>query len=153
MPEAIVSKSMNKVTKVKKQSELRRVLHQMRKNKLAMLGLIIFLAELLLVALAPLISPYDYAAMDIMAIQQGPSSAHLLGTDELGRDILSRILYGGRYSITMGLLSVLISTSVGMTIGAIAGYFGGWVDNIIMRLLDIIQSLPAMLLTIVGARI
>ena len=87
--------------------------------------------------------------MDIMAIQQGPSSAHLLGTDELGRDILSRILYGGRYSITMGLLSVLISTSVGMTIGAIAGYFGGWVDNIIMRLLDIIQSLPAMLLTIV----
>lgn len=149
MPEAIVSKSMNKVTKVKKQSELRRVLHQMRKNKLAMLGLIIFLAELLLVALAPLISPYDYAAMDIMAIQQGPSSAHLLGTDELGRDILSRILYGGRYSITMGLLSVLISTSVGMTIGAIAGYFGGWVDNIIMRLLDIIQSLPAMLLTIV----
>ena len=149
MPEAIVSKSMNKVTKVKKQSELRRVLHQMRKNKLAMLGLIIFLAELLLVALAPLISPYDYAAMDIMAIQQGPSSAHLLGTDELGRDILSRILYGGRYSITMGLLSVLISTSVGMTIGAIAGYFGGWVDNIIMRLLDIIPSLPAMLLTIV----
>ena len=149
MPEAIVSKSMNKVTKVKKQSELRRVLHQMRKNKLAMLGLIIFLAELLLVALAPLISPYDYAAMDIMAIQQGPSSAHLLGTDELGRDILSRILYGGRYSITMGLLSVLISTSVGMTIRAIAGYFGGWVDNIIMRLLDIIQSLPAMLLTIV----
>lgn len=149
MPEAIVSKSMNKVTKVKKQSELRRVLHQMRKNKLAMLGLIVFLAELLLVALAPLISPYDYAAMDIMAIQQGPSSAHLLGTDELGRDILSRILYGGRYSITMGLLSVLISTSVGMTIGAIAGYFGGWVDNIIMRLLDIIQSLPAMLLTIV----
>ena len=149
MPEAIVSKSMNKVTKVKKQSQLRRVLHQMRKNKLAMLGLIIFLAELLLVALAPLISPYDYAAMDIMAIQQGPSSAHLLGTDELGRDILSRILYGGRYSITMGLLSVLISTSVGMTIGAIAGYFGGWVDNIIMRLLDIIQSLPAMLLTIV----
>ena len=149
MPEAIVSKSMNKVTKVKKQSELRRVLHQMRKNKLAMLGLIIFLAELLLVALAPLISPYDYAAMDIMAIQQGPSSAHLLGMDELGRDILSRILYGGRYSITMGLLSVLISTSVGMTIGAIAGYFGGWVDNIIMRLLDIIQSLPAMLLTIV----
>lgn len=149
MPEAIVSKSMNKVTKVKKQSELRRVLHQMRKNKLAMLGLIIFLAELLLVALAPLISPYDYAAMDIMAIQQGPSYAHLLGTDELGRDILSRILYGGRYSITMGLLSVLISTSVGMTIGAIAGYFGGWVDNIIMRLLDIIQPLPAMLLTIV----
>ena len=149
MPEAIVSKSMNKVTKVKKQSELRRVLHQMRKNKLAMMGLIIFLAELLLVALAPLISPCDYAAMDIMAIQQGPSYAHLLGTDELGRDILSRILYGGRYSITMGLLSVLISTSVGMTIGAIAGYFGGWVDNIIMRLLDIIQSLPAMLLTIV----
>lgn len=129
--------------------ELKRVFKQLSKNRLAMLGLVIFLLELAVVIAAPLIIPYDYTAMDITAIQQGPSAQHLFGTDELGRDIFSRILYGGRYSITMGLLSVTISTTVGMTIGAIAGYFGGWVDNIIMRVLDVIQSLPAMLLTIV----
>ena len=147
MPEMTVT--AGKMARPKKQSEMARVLRQMRKNKLAMLGLIIFLLELVLVLLAPLIIPYDYAAMDMTAIQQGPSMRHLFGTDELGRDILSRILYGGRYSITMGLLSVMISTSVGMMIGAVAGYFGGQVDNIIMRVLDVIQSLPAMLLTIV----
>lgn len=133
----------------KKQSEFARVLKQLRKNKTAMLGLIIFIIELILILLAPAIIPYDYAAMDMTAIQQKPSLQHLFGTDELGRDIFSRVLYGGRYSITMGLFSVLISTVAGMTIGAIAGYFGGQVDNIIMRVLDVIQSLPAMLLTIV----
>lgn len=130
-------------------AEFKRIMKQMRKNKMAMLGLIIFLIELILLVLAPVIIPYDYTAMDIMAIQQGPSAQHWFGTDELGRDILSRILYGGRYSVTMGLISVAISTTVGMSIGAIAGYFGGQVDNVIMRVLDVIQSLPAMLLTIV----
>ena len=130
-------------------AEFKRIMKQMRKNKMAMLGLIIFLIELILLVLAPVIIPYDYTAMDIMAIQQGPSAQHWFGTDELGRDIFSRILYGGRYSVTMGLISVAISTTVGMSIGAIAGYFGGQVDNVIMRVLDVIQSLPAMLLTIV----
>lgn len=114
-----------------------------------MLGLCILLVEIILVILAPVIAPYDYTAMDIVAAQQGPSAAHWFGTDELGRDIFSRVLYGGRYSISMGVLAVMISTTVGMTIGAVAGYFGGKVDNILMRLLDVIQSLPAMLLSIV----
>lgn len=147
MPE--IMKGVSKTAHPKKQSEFARILKQLSKNKLAMLGLIIFLCEIFLVLIAPMIIPYDYAAMDMTAIQQGPSIKHLFGTDELGRDIFSRILYGGRYSITMGLLSMTISTSVGMTIGAVAGYFGGQVDNIIMRVLDVIQSLPAMLLTIV----
>ena len=138
-----------KAARPKKQSELLQVLKQMSKNKLAMLGLIIFVLELVVVLLAPWIIPYDYTAMDMTAIQQGPSMAHWFGTDELGRDILSRILYGGRFSITMGLFSVAISTTIGMMIGAVAGYFGGQVDNVIMRVLDVIQSLPAMLLTIV----
>lgn len=138
-----------KTTKVKKQSEFVRVFKELSKNKTAMLGLIILLVEIVLVILAPVIAPYDYTAMDIVAAQQGPSAAHWFGTDELGRDIFSRVLYGGRYSISMGVLAVIISTTIGMTIGSIAGYFGGWVDNIVMRLLDIIQSLPAMLLSIV----
>lgn len=135
--------------KRKKQSGLGRIMKQMSKNKLAMAGLVIFLLEVVVVLLAPFIIPYDYTLMDMTAIQQGPNAAHWFGTDELGRDIFSRILYGGRFSITMGLFAVAISQTIGMSIGAIAGYFGGQVDNIIMRLLDIIQSLPAMLLTIV----
>lgn len=135
--------------KPKKQSEILRVLKQMSNNKLAMVGLIIFILELLLAIFAPLIVPYNYAQMDMTAVQQGPTLQHFFGTDELGRDIFSRILYGARYSLSIGLIGISISTTVGMTIGAIAGYFGGQVDNIIMRLLDVIQSLPAMLLTIV----
>ena len=135
--------------KVKKQSEFVRVMKQMSKNKLAMFGLIILLAELVLVLLAPLIAPYEYSSMDSMAMQQGPSAAHWFGTDELGRDIFSRVLYGGRYSITMGLFAVLISQTMGIALGAVAGYFGGQVDNVMMRALDIVQSLPAMLLSIV----
>ena len=135
--------------KVKKQSEFVRVMKQMSKNKLAMFGLIILLAELVLVLLAPVIAPYEYSYMDAMAMQQGPSAAHWFGTDELGRDIFSRVLYGGRYSITMGLFAVLISQTMGIALGAVAGYFGGQVDNVMMRALDIVQSLPAMLLSIV----
>jgi len=81
--------------KIKKQSEYVRVLKQMSKNKLAMLGLIILLAELVVVLLAPVIAPYEYAYMDVMAMQQGPSAAHWFGTDELGRDIFSRVLVDG----------------------------------------------------------
>lgn len=138
-----------KTARPKKQSEFVRVFKELRKNSTAMLGLCILLVEIILVILVPVIAPYDYTAMDIVAAQQGPSAAHWFGTDELGRDIFSRVLYGGRYSISMGVLAVMISTTVGMTIGAIAGYFGGKVDNILMRLLDVIQSLPAMLLSIV----
>ena len=134
--------------KIKKQSEFVRVMKQMSKNKLAILGLIILLTEFVLVLLAPVIAPYDYAYMDVMAMQQGPSAAHWFGTDELGRDIFSRVLYGGRYSITMGLFAVLISQTMGMTLGAIAGYFGGKVDLIMMRIVDIIYSLPDMLIII-----
>lgn len=138
-----------KPVKLKKQSEFVRVFKELSKNQTAMLGLIILLIEVILAILAPVIAPYDYMEMDIVAAQQGPSLAHWFGTDELGRDIFSRVLYGARYSISMGVLAVIISTTIGMTIGSIAGYFGGWVDNLIMRLLDIIQSLPAMLLSIV----
>lgn len=127
-----------KTARPKKQSEFVRVFKELRKNSTAMLGLCILLVEIILVILAPVIAPYDYTAMDIVAAQQGPSAAHWFGTDELGRDIFSRVLYGGRYSISMGVLAVMISTTVGMTIGAIAGYFGGKVDNILMRLLDVI---------------
>ncbi len=135
--------------KIKKNSELRRIIKQLSYNKLAMIGAIVFVTELILVMLAPVIAPYGYAEMDMTATYQVPSFAHWFGTDELGRDILSRILYGGRFSITMGIFSIGIALLCGTIIGSIAGYFGGQIDNIIMRFLDIIQSMPGMLLTIV----
>ena len=135
--------------RVRKNSEFMRILKQLSYNKLAMFGAIVFVAELMLVLFAPLIAPYGYADMDMTVVSQGPSLSHLCGTDDLGRDIFSRLLYGGRYSITMGIFSIGISATLGVIIGSIAGYFGGQADNIIMRVLDVIQSLPGMLLTIV----
>lgn len=148
MPEKILTRK-NETESRKKSSELAGVLKQLSYNRLALLGLIIFLIELTLVLLAPIIAPYEPNRLDVTMIGQTPSLAHLFGTDEMGRDILSRILYGGRYSISMGLLSTLIGLFFGVIVGSIAGYFGGWVDNGIMRFLDIVQSLPGLLLTIV----
>lgn len=137
------------VHKAKKNSEFLRVMRQLSKNKLAMAGLIILLVECVLALLAPYIIPYNYAAMDMTATFAKPSMEHFFGCDDMGRDIFSRVLYGARYSITIGLAAVCMSTLAGMTIGSIAGYFGGQVDNVVMRLLDIIQAIPGMLLMIV----
>lgn len=147
MPEAVLEKT--KTPKIRKSSEFLRILKQLSYNKLAMFGLALFILELILCFSAPLIAPYGYNDLNIMDMNQTPNAAHWFGTDELGRDILSRILYGGRYSISMGVSAIVVAMIVGMFIGAIAGYFGGWVDNILMRFLDIVQSLPGMLLTIV----
>lgn len=136
-------------TKTKKKSEFARVMKQLSKNKLAMLGLIIFIIEVVLAILAPYIAPYKYDAMDMTQMFALPSAQHFFGCDDMGRDIFSRILYGAKYSISIGILAILLATVIGMFIGAIAGYFGGWVDNLIMRLLDVIQAIPGMLMMIV----
>lgn len=139
----------SKGKKAKKKSELMRILRQLAKNKLAVLGLAIMVIEIVLALLAPKIIPYDYTAMDMSVMFAKPSWAHLFGCDDMGRDIFSRVLYGARYSITMGVAAVALATVVGCAIGAVAGYFGGWVDNIIMRGLDVVQAIPSMLMMIV----
>lgn len=144
MPEMIEKKK-----KAKKQSEFLRVMKQLSKNKVAMLGLILLVVECILAALAPYIAPYHYAEMDLTSAFSTPSAKHLFGCDDMGRDIFSRILYGGRYSISIGIIAVMISVVFGMIIGALAGYFGGKIDNILMRILDVIQAIPGMLLMIV----
>lgn len=135
--------------KAKKNSEFVRVMKQMSKNKLAMIGLAIFIVEIVLAILAPYISPYSYTKMDMTACFATPSATHFFGCDDMGRDIFSRVLYGARYSISIGILAVLFSVIIGCAIGAVAGYFGGQVDNLIMRLLDVIQAIPGMLMMIV----
>lgn len=144
MPEMIENKK-----RAKKQSEFLRVMKQLSKNKIAMLGLILLVLECLLAALAPYIAPYHYAEMDLTSAFSTPSANHLFGCDDMGRDIFSRILYGGRFSISIGIIAVMISVAFGMVIGALAGYFGGKIDNILMRILDVIQAIPGMLLMIV----
>lgn len=143
----------DKQTKAKKNSELARVFRQLARNKLAMVGLTIVVIEFALALLAPYIIPYDYTKMDMSVCFAGPSAQHWFGCDDMGRDIFSRVLYGARFSLSMGLLATLLSTVLGMFVGAVAGFFGGWVDNLIMRLLDIIQAIPSMLLMIVIAAV
>lgn len=141
--------SNSKPKKMKKQNEFNRVITQLKKNKIAMLGLIVLIIEIILAILSPYISPYGYAEMDMTSCFALPSLKHLFGCDDMGRDIFSRVLYGGRYSISIGIIAVLISVVIGIILGAIAGYFGGQVDNVLMRFLDIVQAIPGMLLMIV----
>ena len=121
---------------------------RLKKNKLATLGLIVILIMIFLAIIAPEIMPYKIDALDLKNKLQGPSSTHWLGTDELGRDILSRLLYGSRFSLEIGIIGVLVSAGGGIVIGAIAGYFGGTTDNIVMRIMDVLQAMPGIVLAI-----
>lgn len=135
--------------KQKGQSEFSRFVYQLSKNKMAMIGLVILIIEIFIAIFANQIAPYGYQEIDPTALRQAPSAKHWFGTDEIGRDIFSRVVVGTRYSLSLGILATAISSVIGIVIGAIAGFAGGWTDNIIMRALDVIQSLPGMLLTIV----
>lgn len=138
-----------KITKEKKNTQFKAVMKRLRKNKLAMFGLIVIILFLLMAVFAPVIAPHNYAEMNMAKMHQGPSSEYWFGTDELGRDIFSRIIYGSRYSLSLGLISVIVGNVIGIAIGSIAGYFGGATDTVIMRLIDIIQSIPSMLLAVI----
>jgi len=116
--------------------------------RLAPLWLAVCLLMLLAAVGAPILAPYDPTKVDSEALLDGPSRPHLLGTDQLGRDVLSRIVYGARASLAAGLSSVAAALLVGTTIGVVAGYLGGWVDNVAMRLMDTLLSFPALLLAL-----
>lgn len=119
------------------------------KTPSAKLGGILFLIIVLAAVFAPLIAPYTPYEVDLHSIFVAPCKAHWLGTDALGRDVFSRLVYGARYSLFLGLATAFISNFFGVVIGCIAGYFGGITDNLIMRLCDIWMAIPGMLLTIV----
>lgn len=144
---------MAKEKRAKKEPQIKQVWRQLKKNKVAMVCLVILILIFLTAILAPVLAPYSYEFQDRKHALEGATPEHLLGTDRLGRDILSRLLYGSRQSLSMGLVAVIGSAIVGVIIGAIAGYYGGWLDNLIMRLLDIYQSIPMMLLCITFAAV
>jgi ABC-type dipeptide/oligopeptide/nickel transport system permease subunit len=111
-------------------------------------GLMMVAALILIAVLAGLIAPYDPIANNLQAREQPPSSYYLFGTDRFGRDVFSRVIYGSRISLLVALASVAISTLVGVPLGLAGGYFGGWVDNLIGRVMDVFFSFPALLLAI-----
>lgn len=115
---------------------------RLRKNKMAMFCLFIILSLIIIAIFAPLIAPYDPTAQDYAAVMQKPSKAHIFGTDEYGRDILSRIIYGSRISLSIGIGAQIIASIVGVALGSIAGYYGGKVDMVISRIMEIFQSFP-----------
>lgn len=115
-------------------------------NTLAKAGFVIIAGIFVLAILAPWLAPYDPDAINVKAILLSPSAAHWMGTDGLGRDVLSRMLYGGRISLLVGFVAVGISTLIGVLLGALAGYYRGWVDTLIMRLVDIMLSIPSFFL-------
>ncbi len=120
----------------------------MKKNKnfLFIIGLIIVATMSIIALLAPYIAPYDPTSLNVDAILQPPSPEHLLGTDSLGRDVFSRLVYGARVSLWVGFLAVGISACIGIVLGLVAGYFGGIIDEIIMRFVDIMLCFPSFFL-------
>lgn len=132
----------------KKQSQAKEVWRMYKKNKGAMIGLVLFVFILVMLAGANFIVPYSAATKGVFSqINQPPSAAHIFGTDSYGRDVFARVLYGGRTSLLVALLATMSSCLIGSTLGAISGYFGGKVDSIIMRSLDIFMSIPDILFT------
>lgn len=141
-------KQTNQEDQLRKSSQWRDVWIRLRRNKLAMVGMVIAILLALMAIFAPLIAPYDYQVQDVANRLQMPSRAHIMGTDNMGRDIFSRLIYGGRISLLVSLLAVAVSLVIGGLLGAVSGYMGGKVDSIIMRLMDILMAIPGILLAV-----
>lgn len=134
--------------KHKRSTPLRESWIRFKRNRTAIVGLVLIVLLLLIAIFANVLAPYDYAKQDYLALNQKPSAAHWFGTDNLGRDILSRCIIGARYSLPIGFVSMVTSMLVGGLLGVVGAYFGGRTDEIIMRLMDIFQSIPGALMSI-----
>ena len=125
-----------------------RMVRSMMRDRTAILGCILFAGILAVALLAPAIAPHDPTQIQMKVRFQSPSFTYLLGTDELGRDLLSRLMYGARVSMTVGAVSVAVAATVGTVLGLVAGYVGGWVDTVIMRIMDGLLAFPAIILAL-----
>lgn len=115
-------------------------------NRLTVAGGVVVAILIVVAVAAPMLAPYDYAELDAARVLEAPSAAHLLGTDGLGRDVLSRMIYGARVSLLVGFVSAGLASVIGVALGAVAGYFGGRVDTLIMRLVDVMLCFPTFFL-------
>lgn len=146
--EVEIVEEMNKVEQKAATSPNRQIINRFKKNKMALLGLFIVTVLVITAILAPYIAPYKYDEVNYKESLKPPSSKHILGTDLLGRDVFSRIIYGSRVSLEVGIIAVAISVIIGVTLGLVSGFFGGWIDALIMRLVDITYSFPFLLFAI-----
>ena len=121
------------------------------RHRLAVVSMAVLGVMTVACAAAPLLAGYDFDVIDLASIREAPSLSHWMGTDDLGRDLFTRLLYGGRVSILIGVVSALIGTVLGSAVGALAGFYGGWVDNVLMRITDVVYSIPTLPLLIVLA--
>jgi peptide/nickel transport system permease protein len=136
------------VTRATRDRSRTRGIRTLVRNKSAVIGIVILLFFAFLALAAPLLTPYDPAQQALESAFERPSWAHPLGTDNLGRDILARIMYGGRYTLLIGVCAVALATVLGVPLGLISGYFGGWVDMVIQRIADIMLSFNPFLLAL-----
>jgi peptide/nickel transport system permease protein len=130
-----------------------RTIRRFLRHRLALIGLVIILVLATASALAPWIAPYSFHAIDLDNLFGPPSGRHWLGTNEIGHDVFTRILFAGRVSLTVGFVASLVSVSVGTMAGLVAGYFGGWWDRILMRVVDMLLAIPTIALMFVLARV
>ena len=134
--------------KSKKTNQMKEIWRRFRKSKTAMLGLCLLIFVLSIAIFADVITPYVNAISQSADRVDSPSAAHIFGTDELGRDLFARIVHGSRYSLLIGVSTSVLALVIGGLLGAIAAYYGGWVDNIIMRLTDVVMTVPPILLSL-----
>ena len=142
--------SVKENSAIRKRSQLSLIWHRLRRNRLAMLGLALMSAILLLAVFADVIADYDtkVVGMNMAERLQTPSAKHWFGTDGYGRDVFARIIHGSRLSLSLSIISMTIAVAIGSMIGAISGYFGGRVDDVLMRLMDMLLAIPPMLMSI-----
>ncbi|MFA9422731.1 MAG: ABC transporter permease [Sedimentibacter sp.] len=134
----------------KNRSQIASVFFRLRKNKLAIMGFLLLMLMIIIALSADFIADYDKVVIgqDIGARLQAPSSAHWFGTDHFGRDIFARIVHGSRISLSLGIFAMAIAVTIGAIIGAVSGYYGGKIDNIIMRFMDVLLAIPPILMSI-----
>ena len=144
---------MNEKKLKRKKSRLSETWRRLKKNKVAVISLCVIFLLILTALLAPILAPYPYDLQNYDNAFSRSTWEHPLGTDRLGRDVLSRLLYGSRQSLQIGLFATTSAAIIGIFIGSIAGYYGGWTDNLIMRLLDVYQGIPMFLLTVTLAAV
>ena len=149
MAEAQVQQDTAAIREVKTRSRREDFLRAFFSNRLAVFGTAVMAVFVVMAVFAPLVAPYDPLQTDLPQKFDGPSLEHPFGLDVLGRDILSRVIYGARISLTAGLAAVAIATAAGTLIGLVAGFFGRWPDSVLMRLMDVILAFPSILLAIV----
>lgn len=143
-----MAENVVKVQKKKKSGPWREVWRRLKRNKAAMFGLLVLTVLILAAVFAKYVAPFHYDDQDLLRTFQTPNSVHWFGTDNFGRDIFSRIVYGAQVSLRVGIVAVGIAMIIGGALGAIAGYYGGKLDNVIMRVIDVLLAIPSILMAI-----